>query len=225
VAAVVVCFYACEQVKDKMLYASTRATVKRSLGANFFCDELHGTVATDISSAGYEAHKAHVNAAQPLTHAEFARQEELELGEIYTGGSSTYEATNALKQLVSGGNNYVQLSVDIAKETITLGSSKQLTLGALKNEVSLTEPQFHFLRHVHASFDGECVWTFLLRLSHVCVVQRSCSYSRAPTAVARRRRVRSSIACSTRRARRASCSCSPRLAARYACGVCRTHHV
>lgn len=79
-----------KKVKDKMLYASTRATVKRALGANFFSDELHGTVAADLSAAGYDAHKAHVNAAQPLTHAEFARQEELELGEIYTGGSSTY---------------------------------------------------------------------------------------------------------------------------------------
>jgi len=157
------------KVKDKMLYASTRATVKRLLGANSFCDELHGTVASDVSAAGYEAHKAHVGAAQPLTNAEFARQEELELGEIYTGGSSTYvhgvafpatgEVTSALKQLVSGGNNYVCLGVDVAKETIVLNKSKSLTLGALKTEVSLTEPQFHFLRHVHASFD-ETIFVF-----------------------------------------------------------------
>ena len=153
-----------------MLYASTRATVKRSLGANFFCDELHGTVASDVSAAGYEAHKAHVNAAQPLTHAEFARQEELELGEIYTGGSSTYvhgvafpanpDATAALKALVaSGANNYVRLGVDVTKEVITLGAAKKQTLDGLKGEVSLTEPQFHFLRYVHDSYDGEKILT------------------------------------------------------------------
>lgn len=152
-----------------MLNASTRATVKRTLGANFFDDEFHGTIPSDVSRAGYEAHLAHVAAPTPLTNAEYARQEELTSGEIYTGGSSTYVhgvafpagsgVTDALKKLVEGGANYVCLGVDTTREEITLNGAKKLSIDQLAGEVSLTKPQFHFLRYVHASYD-EIVFIF-----------------------------------------------------------------
>ncbi len=158
------------KVKDKMLYASTRATVKRTLGANFFAEEMHGTLPADFNAAGYEQFKQHTAAAVPLTREEFHRQEELERGEIYSGGSSTYvhgvafpaEAAvePALKALVAGGKNYVALGVDTAKETITLRANKALaSIDELRDQVSLNEPQFHFMRYVHESYD-EIIFIF-----------------------------------------------------------------
>ena len=63
------------KVKGKMLYASTRATVKRTLGANFFVEEMFGTLANEFSKDGYAAFKSHQEADAPLTRAEFERQE------------------------------------------------------------------------------------------------------------------------------------------------------
>ncbi len=160
------------KVKDKMLYAATRATVKRTLGANFFAEEMHGTLPSDFNAKGYEEFKAHTAAAVPLTRGEFERQEELERGEIYTGGSSTYVhgvafpaesgVEPALKALVSGagGKNYVALGVDTAKETITLRANKAVgSIDELRDQVSLTEPQFHFMRYKHESYD-EIIFIF-----------------------------------------------------------------
>lgn len=157
------------KVKAKMLYASTRATVKRTLGTNFFIDELHGTIPGDVNRAGYEAHLAHEQADAPLTHAEYTRREEEELGEIYTGGASTYVhgvafpcaagVVDSLKQLVAGGPNYVCLGVDTSKEEILLNTAKALTIDQLAAEVSLTTPQFHFLRYKHESYD-EIIFVF-----------------------------------------------------------------
>jgi twinfilin-like protein len=159
------------KVKDKMLYASTRATVKRTLGANFFAEEMHGTLPSDFNAKGYADFKAHTAAAVPLTRGEYERQEELERGEIYTGGASTYvhgvafpaEAgvDQALKGLVTGsGKNYVALGVDTTKETITLRGSKSLgSIADLRDQVSLTEPQFHFMRYKHEEYD-EIIFIF-----------------------------------------------------------------
>jgi len=56
-----------------MLYASTRSTLKKSLGDNHFVDDIYGTNKADFSWEGYEKHRTSVTASAPLT----AREEEI----------------------------------------------------------------------------------------------------------------------------------------------------
>jgi len=61
-------------VKNKMLYASTKSTLKQEFGAGQIKDELFGTVASDISLEGYRKHVISQSATKPLTR----REEEIE---------------------------------------------------------------------------------------------------------------------------------------------------
>eukprot|EP01108_Squamamoeba_japonica_P003038 TRINITY_DN2536_c0_g1_i1.p1 TRINITY_DN2536_c0_g1~~TRINITY_DN2536_c0_g1_i1.p1 ORF type:complete len:333 (-),score=146.19 TRINITY_DN2536_c0_g1_i1:34-1032(-) len=158
------------KVKDKMLYASTRSTVKRQLGANFFDEEMFGTLPSEFSKEGYAAFQEHVAADVPLTREEFRRQEELESGEIYQGGAGAYVhgvsfaasggVNEALKALVAGSANYVVLGVDTGAETITLSEKKAgQTIAGMRDNVSLTEPQFHFFRYETGERETVFVYT------------------------------------------------------------------
>ncbi len=53
-----------------MIYASTRSNLKQQLGANFFSDEVFGTVASDFSKKGYEQHVTSKKMEAPLTEQE-----------------------------------------------------------------------------------------------------------------------------------------------------------
>nr|KAF6476741.1 twinfilin actin binding protein 2 [Rousettus aegyptiacus] len=57
-------------VRLKMLYAATRATVKKEFGGGHVKDELFGTVKDDLSLAGYQKHLSSCAAPAPLTSAE-----------------------------------------------------------------------------------------------------------------------------------------------------------
>ena len=61
-------------VKQKMLYASTRSTLKQEFGAGQIKDELFGTSKEDIMLEGYLKHVTSQSAPQPLTN----REEEIE---------------------------------------------------------------------------------------------------------------------------------------------------
>lgn len=62
-------------VKNKMLYAATKSTLKQEFGAGQIKDELFGTVKEDIILDGYLKHIKSQLAPAPLTN----REEELEI--------------------------------------------------------------------------------------------------------------------------------------------------
>mgnify|MGYP002384774225 CR=1 FL=1 len=53
-----------------MLYASTRATLKKSLGDSFFVDELYGTLKAEFTMEGYQKHRKSMTSAPALTERE-----------------------------------------------------------------------------------------------------------------------------------------------------------
>ncbi|XP_030812505.1 twinfilin-2 isoform X2 [Camarhynchus parvulus] len=57
-------------VRLKMLYAATRATVKKEFGGGHIKDEMFGTVKEDVSLSGYQKHVSSCSAPAPLTAAE-----------------------------------------------------------------------------------------------------------------------------------------------------------
>ena len=64
-----------EMVFEQMLYASTRNSLTKSLGAGHFKDSLYATSKADVSPEAYAAHLRHMNAPKPQT----AQEREAEL--------------------------------------------------------------------------------------------------------------------------------------------------
>jgi twinfilin-like protein len=151
------------KVKDKMLYASTRSNLKQQLGASFFCDEIFGTVAADFNKKGYELHVASKKMEAPLTEQEQLKVRET--GEFISGVSSTYvhgvafpvnqDAQDAIKKLISGSVNYVQIAIDCDHEKITLDHTATLSsFNDFPSHVPIDVPRFHFFAYKH-DFEGQ----------------------------------------------------------------------
>jgi len=158
------------KVKDKMIYASTRANLKLGLGNSYFIDDVFGTVPADFSLKGYKFHQEHKKSEAPLTESEMIKKGEVEQP-VFMGASSTHvhgiafpidtNVTQAVSDLVSGKINYVQLSVNAEKERISLSDKGSLgDISELADKVSTSEPRFHFFNYQH-EFEGSNVSSFL----------------------------------------------------------------
>jgi len=153
-------------VKEKMLYASSRSNLKQQLGLTYFVDEVFGTVVADFTLEGYQHHVQSKKSEAPLTEQEQIKKNELESGPIYSGGQTTYvhgvafpvdpQASDAMKKLVSGGVNYVQIAIDCDKERIILDHSGKVDFEGLLSEIRADEPRFHFYSYAH-EFEGASV--------------------------------------------------------------------
>jgi len=163
------------KVKDKMLYASTRSNLKQGLGNNYFADEVFGDSANDFSSEGYKHHVESKKTEAPLTEQERIKRNEMETGEIYTGGASTYvhgvafpvdpTATNAMKKFINGELDYVQIAIDCDNEKIIAGKTdKGTSIDSLRNLIPLDEPRFHFFNYRH-NYDGSKTSSFVYLFS------------------------------------------------------------
>ncbi|KAJ2003262.1 Twinfilin-1, partial [Coemansia sp. S85] len=58
------------KVRAKMLYASSKAALTKSLGESYFVDDIFGTTREEFSPAGYRQHRRHVESSAPLTERE-----------------------------------------------------------------------------------------------------------------------------------------------------------
>ncbi|ELP84591.1 twinfilin-1, putative [Entamoeba invadens IP1] len=158
------------KVRMKMLYSSTKAIFRQTLGGNVFSSEIHGTVKADFGKSGYEAYLKHEAAAPPLTEQEEEREKEIELGTAgYTvsTGMATVTASNgvafpvedavteAVKKMCDSGNNFVEIGIDIDNEKIVLRNETQATIEDVEKLISKELPSFIFFRWDHTHEDKE----------------------------------------------------------------------
>jgi twinfilin-like protein len=70
-----------------MLYASTRASLLKSLGSTLFTDTIFATSTADLTSEAYAAHQRHIAAPKPLSsrEQEMADIRTVESGSVYEG--------------------------------------------------------------------------------------------------------------------------------------------
>ncbi|XP_074646814.1 twinfilin-2-like [Tubulanus polymorphus] len=180
------------EVRQKMLYAGTRATMKREFGNGHIGDELFGTVVDDISLEGYLKHLEARAADAPLTNAE------LELNEVkkhhmntainvntkhQTMSSVSFpvstEALNQLHCLKSGEINYVQLSIDIEKEEINLAAAEVIDILQLPSFVPKEEGRYHIFNFQH-SHEGDYLESLVFIYSmpgYSCPIKQRMLYS------------------------------------------------
>ncbi|KAJ3216852.1 hypothetical protein HDU67_008854 [Dinochytrium kinnereticum] len=62
------------KVRDKMLYAATKATLTKELGDSKFIDFMHTTHKDEVTLSGYEKHLKHKEAEAPLTEREIENE-------------------------------------------------------------------------------------------------------------------------------------------------------
>ncbi|XP_078517587.1 twinfilin-2 isoform X2 [Lissotriton helveticus] len=154
-------------VRLKMLYAATRATVKKEFGGGHIKDELFGTLKEDLSLVGYKKHVSSCSAPAPLTAAERELQA-IKISEVKTeiNVESKHqtlqglafplrpEAEKAILLLKQKKLNYVQLKLDLEKETTELVHTNPTEIADLPRRIPDDTARYHLFLYKH-SHEGD----------------------------------------------------------------------
>ncbi|PIO35628.1 hypothetical protein AB205_0189740, partial [Aquarana catesbeiana] len=144
-------------VRQKMLYAATRATVKKEFGGGHIKEELFGTtkIQTDI---GVDTKQ------QTLQGVAFPIQR---------------DAFQALEQLKNHKLNYVQLKIDIPNEVIVLANTAYTEMKDLPARVPKDAARYHFFLYKH-SHEGDYLNSIVFIYSmpgYACSIRERMLYS------------------------------------------------
>ncbi len=125
----------------QMIYASTRNSVTKSLGATSFVDTIFATSKEDLTPEGYAAHKRHLAAPKPMS----AREKEM--ADIK---AAEREAGSALYNVNAARQSPFQLSrrlkhikfktIDPSTETLTVNETAAITVDELRNKIPSSDP-------------------------------------------------------------------------------------
>ncbi|KAI9808384.1 MAG: Twinfilin-1 [Pycnora praestabilis] len=155
-------------VRQKMLFASTRLTLVRELGTERFRETIFATTRAELTAEGWQKHHEHGELKAPLTKEEETLQDVKEAEASASKGTSaksshvssgvgfpiSEEAMRALKGLDSDGDNLVQLRIDIPNETIELADTNATDAEGLASAISDSEPRYSFFRYTH-DYEGQ----------------------------------------------------------------------
>ncbi|XP_043943345.1 twinfilin-1 isoform X2 [Protopterus annectens] len=179
-------------VRQKMLYAATRATLKKEFGGGHIKNEIFGTVKEDVSLSGYKKHLTMEAAPLPLTAAE-EELRQIKINEVKTEicvdtkhqtlQGVTFplskEAFHALEKLSNGKYNYVQLKIDFQNETIILESTASTEVKDLPHRIPTDSARYHFFlyKHVHEGDHLESVVFIYSMPGYNCSIRERMLYS------------------------------------------------
>ncbi|XP_035379506.1 twinfilin-1b [Electrophorus electricus] len=147
-------------VRQKMLYAATRATLKKEFGGGHIKEEIFGTAKDDVSLNGYKRYLVSLAAPLPLTAAE---EELRHINEAQTeihvdtkqqtlqgvAFPMQREAIEALEHFRAKRINYVQLEIDFPKESIKLSSTTPTEVRDLPKRIPKDAARYHFFLYKH----------------------------------------------------------------------------
>ncbi|XP_051865065.1 twinfilin-1-like [Pristis pectinata] len=179
-------------LRHKMLYASSRAAVKKEFGGGHIKEEIHATMPDEVSLEGYRRHLASKAAPAPLTVAEQELQQ-MKISEINTdinvdskrptlqGVAFPIEddALAALQRLKEKRFPYVQLRLDTEREVITLVDERPIEVADLPAQVPADSPRWHFFLYKH-SHEGETLESLIFIYSMPgsnCTIKERMLYS------------------------------------------------
>lgn len=178
------------QIREKMLYAGTRTTMKLEFGGGHIADEIFATIKSDVSLKGYSEHKVAKSADAPLTYAEEEMKEinQMHVKAAITTRSNTLPGVSfpiddaAISELIKMAAKevaYVQLSIDVDKEIINLEKSCELETSQLAGEVPTEKPRYHFFlfKHTHEGDYLESIVFVYSMPGYSCSVKERMLYS------------------------------------------------
>ncbi|XP_051886172.1 twinfilin-1b isoform X2 [Pristis pectinata] len=176
-------------VRQKMLYAATRATLKKEFGNSHIKDEIFGTVREDVSLSGYKKHLVSQKDPAPLTAAEEELQKIKGETEINvetkqpTLQGVTFpiqeDAVQALEKLQNKELSYVQLKIDFNHEKIALADTTHTEIGDLPKRVPKESARYHFFLYKH-SHEGDYLESIVFIYSmpgYTCSIRERMLYS------------------------------------------------
>lgn len=179
-------------VRDKMLYAATRSTLKSEFGGGQIKEELFGSVREDVKWSGYEKHLQAQHAPAPLTMAEeelkLIKQTEVNAHINIDTKAQTLQgiafplSDDAQEALVQFSNKeilYVQLSVDLQGEIINLAKSGDVEVSRLWSEVPTDTARYHLFwyKHTHeGDFTESAVFVYSMP-GYKCSIKERMLYS------------------------------------------------
>eukprot|EP01147_Barroeca_monosierra_P000292 gene292-3662_t len=179
-------------VKEKMLYASTKATFKQTFGTHHIKDELYATEKRDATLAAYEKHLVSEAAPPPLTIEEIEKEEirQAETGanigvttkrQVATGVSFPLDdkARAALTDFKAGKVTYVQLNLDLEAECIRLALSNQSIIEDISGQIPENCARYHVFNFQH-SHEGDNIASAVFVYScpgYSCSVKERMMYS------------------------------------------------
>ncbi|KAF4516797.1 hypothetical protein B566_EDAN004636 [Ephemera danica] len=159
-------------VRQKMLYASTKATLKQEFGGGQIKEELFGTSLDDVSLHGFLHHRLTAKTPAPLTTAEEELQElKRSEGATTVGVDHRHQtmqgvafpvsagARRALTHLADGRCNYVRLRIDVQHEEIHLDDSSTLSVSQLPSQVPSDAARYHVFTFKH-THEGDYLESF-----------------------------------------------------------------
>ncbi|XP_060079149.1 twinfilin-1-like [Ylistrum balloti] len=178
-------------VRDKMLYAATRATLKQNFGGGQIKEEIFATAESDCTLSGYKKHLLSQNAPAPLTMAE-EELEEIKRTEIKTAGVDTKhqtlqgvafpiteEALLKIEGFIAGQYTYVQLSLDMTDEKIVLEKAEDIPTSALAGQVPNDHARYHLFNFKH-THEGDYTESYVFIYSmpgYKCSIKERMLYS------------------------------------------------
>ncbi|XP_038210694.1 twinfilin [Zerene cesonia] len=179
-------------VRHKMLYASTKATLKQEFGSSHIKDEMHATTKDEVCLKGYKAHLSGVAAPAPLTDREEALKELHQSGQDpnygtdarqSTMGGISFPITESAKQgildLQRGSYNYLQFKIDLEEEEICLAKAAIITLAELPAQVPANEARYHLyiFKHTHEGDHLESIVFIYSMPGYNCSIKERMMYS------------------------------------------------
>jgi len=155
-------------VREKMMYAATRASLKSEFGGTYVSMEYFATNKNEVTFSGYKEFLKSKNAPPPLTTAE-EELEELNVSQKQSAvGASTkqptskgiyFPLTNEARNHVTSYRDdqvtHVELKVDVEKEEIFSTSSDAIGASELKLKLPADQAGYHLFNYKHRFQDQD----------------------------------------------------------------------
>ncbi|KAK4875099.1 hypothetical protein RN001_011521 [Aquatica leii] len=179
-------------VREKMLYASTKATLKQEFGAAQIKEEIRASISSEITLDGYHRFKKAAFEPAPLTTREEELQE-IKRSEVHTDynvsskqqtlGGVAFPITESAKQAIldmrRNGYNYLQFQIDIEEERINLVSAENISIEKLQSKMPVNSARYHLFtfKHTHEGDYKESIVFIYSMPGYNCSIKERMLYS------------------------------------------------
>lgn len=144
-------------VKDKMVTASAKGTLKSKLGFQLFTEEAHATSLSELSYTYYKTGKSlgDSRSTEEILREKVLKQEEEEKKDrkppVATGGGYhavtiplSDEAKEKIEELKQGKINFIELAINESKDKVKVECSKEISsISELQKSINTSEPRFY----------------------------------------------------------------------------------
>lgn len=179
-------------VREKMLYASTKASLKQEFGNAQIKEEIRGSIMSEITLDGYNKFKKAATAPAPLSSREEELQE-LKRTEVHTDYNITSKqqtlngvafpitqaAETAILDMIRNSYNYLQFRIDVEEEKIHLVTAENVNVDKLHSKLPKDSPRYllYNFKHTHEGDYMESIVFIYYMPGYSCSIKERMLYS------------------------------------------------